>query len=452
MSHHPTGPRLIAVVVASSLIVVGAAVAKPLRPGTFDQRRMEALWLELEKTEGDGSRALLTLSLQPKEATAFLNKKMHPLTVSADKIRSLAGSLASDQEATWKPAFEELEYFDPRLAIDLETLMGEVTESPARQRLVEILSGRPAGSLAGKAITLRHLGAGINGYNFVADAGSWWAEHQVGRINLRPTRPKWTRAVRGIVLLEHVGTPDAVALLEILATGHPDAQPTKAARQALDSKPLNPGVRLDERQRQSLWVALERSEEEAARALLRLSLEPKETMAFLKKKMQPLKVEAAQVRTLLAKLSSDQESVWKPAFEELEHFDPRLAIDLEPLMNEVTESPARERLVEILSGRNAGSLAGKQITLRRVGNGGDGYNFLAEGSWWAEHKVSRINSGWWGNMRRKWTRAVRAMVLLEHVGTPDALAILRDMATGHPEAQPTRAARVALERISGKNR
>jgi hypothetical protein len=37
---------------------------------------------------------------------------------------------------------------------------------------------------------------------------------------------------------------------------------------------------------------------------LRLSLEPKETVAFLKKKMQPLKVEAAQVRTLLAKLSS----------------------------------------------------------------------------------------------------------------------------------------------------
>jgi hypothetical protein len=36
-----------------------------------------------------------------------------------------------------------------------------------------------------------------------------------------------------IVLLEHINTPQTVAILETMASGHPDAQPTKAAREAL---------------------------------------------------------------------------------------------------------------------------------------------------------------------------------------------------------------------------
>jgi hypothetical protein len=47
-----------------------------------------------------------------------------------------------------------------------------------------------------------------------------------------------------------------------------------------------------------------------------------------------------------------------------------------------------------------------------------------------------------------WTRAVRAIVLLEHIGTPGAVAILKDMATGHPDAQPTKVARDCLERLA----
>ena len=38
-------------------------------------------------------------------------------------------------------------------------------------------------------------------------------------------------------------------------------------------------------------------------------------------------------------------------------------------------------------------------------------------------------------------------MLLEHFGTPGAVAILKEMATGHPDAQPTRVARDALARL-----
>ena len=54
-----------------------------------------------------------------------------------------------------------------------------------------------------------------------------------------------------------------------------------------------------------------------------------------------------------------------------------------------------------------------------------------------------------GNPKKKWTRAVRAIVLLEHIGTPDAVAVLKELATGHADAQPTKAAKEAVARLSG---
>ncbi len=199
------------------------------------------------------------------------------------------------------------------------------------------------------------------------------------------------------------------------------------------------------------WKDLEKPETDATRALLNMADRREETVAFLKATMKPLKISAAEVRALLLKLGNASDKVWMPAFEELEYFDPRLAIDLETLMDRYKEAPGRQRMVEVMSGREAGQLAGKEVMLRGVR--GDGFNFFAQpnfGSWWAEHKVDRINNpDGWGNPKKKWTRAVRGIVLLEHFGTPGAVAILKDMATGHPDAQPTRVARDALERLGG---
>jgi hypothetical protein len=203
-----------------------------------------------------------------------------------------------------------------------------------------------------------------------------------------------------------------------------------------------------EKQMEAWWVDLEKGETEATRALLKLSDRPEDTVAFLKKKMKPLTISSGEVKALLLKLGSANEAVWKPAYEELEYFDPRLAIGLQALMDRYTETPARQRMVEILSGREAGSLKGKKIELRKFG-GPDDFNFFAqnEGSWWAENRVERINSAYWANTKKKWTRAVRTLTLLEHIGTPDAVAILKDMATGHPDAYPTKVAKEALKTV-----
>ena len=214
-----------------------------------------------------------------------------------------------------------------------------------------------------------------------------------------------------------------------------------------EKEPVKAAAGADDKQFEDWWKNLEEEEAVASRALLKLSARPKAAVAFLKQKMKPLKIDNDGVFALLDKLASDDDAVWKPAFEELEYFDPRLAVALEALMLDVTDSPARQRMVEVLSGRPAGSLMG-DVNLRKVGD--DGFNFFGgNGSWWAEHKVERINSFAWANPKKKWTRAVRAIILLEHIGSPEAVAILKEMSTGHPDAQPTKTAVEALARIAG---
>jgi hypothetical protein len=204
---------------------------------------------------------------------------------------------------------------------------------------------------------------------------------------------------------------------------------------------------------EALWADLAGDELSASRALLKLAARPKEAVAFAAGRLRPLKIDEKRVRALLADLGSEKEETWKTATEELEYFDPRLAIDLPTLMDEVTERVPRARLAALLSGdRSAETLLKENapITLSRNGgkNGEEEYfNFRQVGSWWAESRVERINVGIWGNRRKYWTRAVRAVVLLEHIGSPAAVVVLRDLATGHSDAQPTKAAKEVVVRL-----
>ena len=386
-------------IVFSAVAVCRASAALPGQNVNTDQKQMEASWADLEKGEVEATRALLGLYDRRNDAIPFLKGKMKPLAISSGGVKRLLLRLNSGDEQVWKSAFEELEYFDPRLAIELPELMDRMTGSPARQRLVEVLSERDPGSLKGKDIQLSPVGEGFN--FFAPNFGSWWAEPKVSRLNAArwgSHKKKWTRAACAIVLLEHVRTPEATAILKDMATGHPEAAPTKIAKAALEqASVVKPKL-------ESCWVDLEKEEGAASRALLELYDNAGEAVRVLKEKMRPLTISAEQVNALLSKLSSNDERVWKPAFLELEYFDPRLAIGLEDLMDHVKELPARQRMVEVLSERDAGSLAGQEIQLWK-GNGF--FNFTARGSWWAEHQVSEINSKGWGTVKRKWTRAER---------------------------------------------
>ena len=217
-----------------ALTLVGPLAAAPLPVNKEAKaKELEGLWADLMKDEPAASLAVLRLYKQPEHAVPFLKAKLRPLRLDADQCTKLLKDLGSDDEKVWKAAWDELGYLDPRLAIDLPTLMQNVTDNPARTRMVELCSERPADSLAGKDVQIRPVGK--DGYNFFADNGSWWAEHKIERIGGSVWNPKkaWTRATRGVAILEQLGTPEAVQVLEQLASGHADAFPTKAAKESL---------------------------------------------------------------------------------------------------------------------------------------------------------------------------------------------------------------------------
>ena len=91
---------------------------------------METLWADLEKDEAEATRALLKMSTQPDQTVGFLKDKMKPLTLDSVRLKAYLLRLGSPNEALWKKAFEDLEYFDPRLAMDLPTSW---TRSPRRR-------------------------------------------------------------------------------------------------------------------------------------------------------------------------------------------------------------------------------------------------------------------------------------------------------------------------------
>ncbi len=119
-----------------------AAPAPPARPAS--RKELEDLWADLAGDEMTASRALLKLADRPAEAVALCGEKLKALTIDEKRVRALLADLGDEKEQTWKAAVEELEYFDPRLTIDLPTLMDAVIDRVARARLVAVLSGRTA--------------------------------------------------------------------------------------------------------------------------------------------------------------------------------------------------------------------------------------------------------------------------------------------------------------------
>ena len=216
---------------------------------TVSPEQLTDLWSDLLESEPASTRAILKLSKHPASATKFLAAKLSPIMMTEQELRDAIAELGSDDEEKWRAAYRKLNYLDPRIAMGLEEVLSleAVQQYPARHRLVDILSGRPvdepysATSQRYKFIKLnKHDDDGDDGefFNFCGSetentcGSSWWAEPKVENLNDGFSNPKleWTRVIRALSLLESFDTPDANAIIESIATGHADAQPTKIAR------------------------------------------------------------------------------------------------------------------------------------------------------------------------------------------------------------------------------
>jgi WD40 repeat protein len=168
------------------------------------------------------------------------------------------------------------------------------------------------------------------------------------------------------------------------------------------------------RERDTFWGDLAKDEAASAyRAIWALIFTPGETVAFVRERLAPVAREQSQQDRLLrlvADLDSDDFATRQRATKELQ----QLAEVAEPALRQALAgkpSPeARKRIEQLLEER---------------GEKGPSAGVL---------------------------RVVRAVTVLEQIGTPEARELLRAYSGGAPEARLTREARVALDRLSHTGR
>jgi hypothetical protein len=246
--HHKT------LVAAAACILLSLLARLPVNAQETESipknQRLESLWGDLLKVEPVATRAVLTMAKSQDNTTVFLIDKLKPLKLSKDRLTALIQQLGSKDDSDWRDAVRELEYYDPRLAMNVEELMAldSVQTYPIRHRLVDILSDRPveeeysATTRGYKFLKIRTVGN--DGFNFCggdkeeACGTSWWAEHKIERLNVgfSNSKKEWTRIIRSLALLESFESPEAIAAIETISSGHPEAQPTRIATEILTKR------------------------------------------------------------------------------------------------------------------------------------------------------------------------------------------------------------------------
>jgi hypothetical protein len=204
---------------------------------------LDARWADLNSSDdGKATRALLALATSPKETTAFLKDHLKPVKADPKRVAQLLKALDSNTFVIRQQAVTELEYYGKYIKTDLETaLKGDINVGAKRyiEQLIDKMPKEakkgapmpPANPLAGRSISVSNINGQIQ---IMVD----------GRpLDLTPATPPppppgppqgWVRAVRAVTLLEHLGTPEAQAILQSIASGESDALPTAAAREALE--------------------------------------------------------------------------------------------------------------------------------------------------------------------------------------------------------------------------
>lgn len=218
---------------------------KPSQMGLSPERLSQA-WTDLLEMPPTSTRALLRLSRDPQATTRFLSEQLKPLKTSREEVAELLTQLGSDDEAVRQGAEQRLRYFDPRLVFDLEELSAlEVSQEPKiRNRLAGLLikiGMPPQFSVSDyKFVNFYKLDPKYRGATgdysvcFSNDPDScemyFYIHSDVSRVNTLYEMPEWTRAVYALKLLQSFETPEANQIIAKMATGHPDAQPTRIAK------------------------------------------------------------------------------------------------------------------------------------------------------------------------------------------------------------------------------
>lgn len=237
MSHHGVGPVVVAMLLMSSMLVQAAPVPK-MNPEQI-RKELDAAWAELlSADEQTAGRALLRFASHRDDAVEYLKTKLHPLRLTKERAAQLLADLGGDDEKAAQAAFLELTYFDPRLALGDQELRVALfdpvarRDKPGARKLAAVLLELPIDGLSGEKWHWYSPDNKVYRFNCGEAVLNRDTAISVELIGTVGRKASWTRATRAMVVLEYIGTSKALAIIDDMASGHPDAPPTKAAKLA----------------------------------------------------------------------------------------------------------------------------------------------------------------------------------------------------------------------------
>jgi WD40 repeat protein len=148
----------------------------------------------------------------------------------------------------------------------------------------------------------------------------------------------------------------------------------------------------------------------AYRALWKMAASESQAVSFLARCLRPVpRVAEERLRRLIADLDGDQFEARQEAMQELKRLGERAEPGLRAALKDKLPLGARKRVEELLENIKAGAMIPESL------------------------------------------RGVRAVEVLEQIGTPEARQLLRMLADGAPSARLTREAKASLERLARKS-
>lgn len=200
----------------------------------------------------------------------------------------------------------------------------------------------------------------------------------------------------------------------------------------------------------ALWADLASADDaRAALALLKLGATPHPSVAYLKAHLGPVKADPARVARLIAQLDDNDFGTRQRAAEDLEYLGKAIKDDLEKALKGNTSAEARQRIQQLLNklpkpiqAKEAPPAPQPGVNRVAIING----RVLINGVEVNNTPPPAVPQG----PSMTWIRAVRAVALLEHIGSAEARQVLEAIAQGEPDALPTREARAALDRLKGR--
>jgi hypothetical protein len=189
------GRRLVSGLADSTLLVWDVGTRDTAPSGKLDAEGLVKAWADLASRDAARAfRARGSLALSPEETVPFLQKHLHPAQpADAEHLRRLLAELESEQFAVREKAQKALE--------DL----GDLVEPALRQTL----ASKPTLEVRRRVQAL--------------------LEHRRGPV----TKPETLRTLRGVAVLEDIGTSPARRLLEELAKGTSEVRQTREAKESL---------------------------------------------------------------------------------------------------------------------------------------------------------------------------------------------------------------------------